>query len=262
MFPIRDDNPQVLTPYGTYAIIGLNVLVWILVQQFGSAGALVDSICHYGLKPAELLGRLPGPVRISLGSEGTCVIGDSAAWYTVFTSMFMHGGWMHVIGNMWFLWIFGDNVEDSMGTPRFVIFYLLCGLAAAGLQVVLSPGSVVPMVGASGAIGGVMGAYIVLYPRVNVHMLLFLGFFVTTFAVPAVFMLGYWFLIQLVSGVFSAGAEGGGVAFWAHVGGFAGGMLLVLLFRDRRLLARHPYYGWNQSQSGSERWRRIDRRRR
>jgi membrane associated rhomboid family serine protease len=170
--------------------------------------------------------------------------------------MFMHGGWMHLIGNMWFLWIFGNNVEDSMGHTRFVIFYLLCGFAAAAAQAVTDPDSIIPMVGASGAIGGVMGAYVLLYPRVNVHMLIFLGFYVTTIAVPAVFMLGYWFVLQLVSGAASIGAEGGGVAFWAHVGGFVAGAVLVLVFRDPRLLERHPYHGLKRA-SPTRSWRRT-----
>jgi membrane associated rhomboid family serine protease len=147
---------------------------------------------------------------------------------------------------MWFLWIFGNNVEDSMGHARFAVFYVLCGLAAAGLQVFSNPASAIPMVGASGAIGGVMGAYVLLYPRVNVHMLLWLGFYVTTFAIPAYWMLGYWFLVQVIGGVNAIGAQGGGVAFWAHVGGFVAGAVLVLAFRDPALLARHPYHGWRE----------------
>jgi membrane associated rhomboid family serine protease len=164
---------------------------------------------------------------------------------TWITHMFLHSGWLHLIGNMWFLWIFGDNVEDSMGHARFVLFYLLCGLAAAGLQVAASPASPIPMVGASGAIGGVMGAYVMLYPRVRVHLLLWLGFYVTTVDVPAAFMLFYWFALQLLGGAVGMAAEGGGVAFWAHVGGFVAGMLLVLVFRDPELVARHPFAGWN-----------------
>jgi membrane associated rhomboid family serine protease len=157
--------------------------------------------------------------------------------------MFLHGGWFHLIGNMWFLWIFGNNVEDSMGHGRFVVFYLLCGLAASALQVLSKPDSAIPMVGASGAIGGVMGAYIVLYPRVRVHLLLVLGFYVTTVAVPAAFMLGYWLLLQILGGTASLGGEGGGVAFWAHVGGFVAGAILVFPFRNPVLVHRHPYYG-------------------
>ncbi len=260
MFPIRDDNPQILTPYATYTIIALNSIAWVFVQGFGSTAPLVESICSFGLVPAQLLQSLPSNAAIPLGGDLVCVIGDGSGWYTTVTSMFMHGGWMHIIGNMWFLWIFGNNVEDAMGTLRFVIFYLLCGLAAAAFQIVSNPDSAVPMVGASGAIGGVMGAYIVLYPRVHVHMLVFFGFFVTTFAMPAVFMLGYWLLIQLFSGVLSIGGTGGGTAFWAHVGGFVAGMALIFVFRDKRLLARHPYHGMRQARSPTRSWRRIDRR--
>ncbi len=163
---------------------------------------------------------------------------------------------------MWFLWIFGDNVEDAMGRVRFAIFYLLCGLAAGALQVMADTGSVVPMVGASGAIGGVMGAYIVLYPRVHVHLLVILGFFVTTLAVPAVAMLGYWLLVQVLGGVTSFGATGGGVAFWAHVGGFAAGAILVLWFKDEELLHKHPYRGWRQQAHSGKLWGRVSKNRR
>jgi membrane associated rhomboid family serine protease len=260
MFPIRDDNPPILTPYATYAIIGINAIVWIFVQGFGATRPLAGSICTFGLVPAHLLQALPPGAAVPVGGGFVCNLGSGSAWYTPITSMFMHGGWMHVIGNMWFLWIFGNNVEDAMGTLRFIVFYLLCGLAAAALQVVANPDSTVPMVGASGAIGGVMGAYIMLYPRVHVHMLIFLGFFVTTLAVPAVFMLAYWLVIQLVSGVMSLGGEGGGVAFWAHIGGFVAGMVLILAFRDKKLLARHPYHGWSQARSPTRSWQRINRR--
>jgi membrane associated rhomboid family serine protease len=174
--------------------------------------------------------------------------------------MFMHGGWFHIVGNMWFLWIFGNNVEDAMGSVRFVFFYVVCGAAAAALQVFADPSSAIPMVGASGAIGGVMGAYVVLYPRVRVHMLIFLGFIVTTIAVPAILMLGYWILVQFIQGVGSVGGQGGGVAFWAHVGGFVAGAALIFLFRNPELLAQHPYWGWRKGRSPSPDWRRIDRR--
>jgi membrane associated rhomboid family serine protease len=180
-----------------------------------------------------------------MGDGWACVVDPEPSWITVFTHMFLHGGWLHLLGNMWFLWIFGNNVEDSMGAARFAVFYLLCGLAAAALQVAFQPDSAIPMVGASGAIGGVMGAYIVLYPRVHVQMLVILGLYVTTVSVPAVFMLGYWFVLQLVGGAVGVGEEGGGVAFWAHVGGFVTGALLVLLFRKPELVARHPYHGWS-----------------
>ncbi|NNC77054.1 MAG: rhomboid family intramembrane serine protease [Woeseiaceae bacterium] len=261
MIPIRDDNPQILMPIATIGIISLNVLAWAFLQGFGVEPALTESVCKLGLIPVDLMTAISGAVTTPVGPETFCTrfTGDES-WPTVFTSMFMHGGWFHIIGNMWFLWIFGDNVEDSMGHVRFVIFYLLCGLGAAGLQIAANPESAVPMVGASGAIGGVMGAYIVLYPRVHVHMLVFLGFFATTFAVPAMLMLGYWIVMQLVGGFGTLGASGGGVAFWAHVGGFVAGALLVLIFRDRELLQRHPYHGWKQPRSPTKNWRRIKRR--
>ncbi len=260
MFPIRDDNPQLRIPIATYTIMAVNVAVWVFVQGLGTNPALVESICQLGLIPGELLGTVPAGTRFPLGPDSVCRLGEGGTWYTVFSSMFMHGGWMHIIGNLWFLWIFGDNVEDSMGPGRFVVFYLLCGVAAAAAQVVTNTESIVPMVGASGAIGGVMGAYILLYPRVNVHMLFIFGFYITTFAIPAVFMLGYWFLVQLLSGFASLGASGGGVAFWAHVGGFAAGGILVMFFKNKRLLDRHPYHGFRRRRSPTRSWHRIDRR--
>jgi membrane associated rhomboid family serine protease len=260
VIPISDDNPTFLKPYATYAIIALNVLVWVLLQGMGSTRALAGSLCSFGLIPGELLQTVPAGTRIQVGPNLVCELGAEGNWLTPLTSMFMHGGWFHIIGNMWFLWIFGDNVEDSMGTGRFAVFYLLCGFAAAALQIIADPGSAVPMVGASGAIGGVMGAYVVLYPRVRVHMLIFLGFLVTRIAVPAVLMLGYWILLQLIEGVSTLGGPGGGVAFWAHVGGFVAGAVLIFAFRDPRLVDRHPYHGWRTGRSPSRDWERIRRR--
>ena len=246
MFPLYDENPHFLTPVTTTAIIAANVLAWIFVQGLGGAQALGTSVCELGLVPGELLQRLAPGTRVPLGDAFTCVTTAHPAWYTLLTSMFLHGGWMHLIGNMWFLWIFGNNVEDSMGHARFALFYLLCGLAAAALQIASQPASGVPMVGASGAIGGVMGAYVVLYPRVRIHTGVFLGFYFARFSVPAVVMLGYWFLLQLLGGASSLGRAGSGVAFWAHVGGFAAGVLLVPIFRDAELLARHPLQGFGR----------------
>ena len=225
----------------------------------GSDPALAGSVCRLGLIPGELLQTVPAGTRFQVGPNSLCVLGDASAWHTTITSMFLHGGWLHLVGNMWFMWIFGNNVEDSMGHVRFALFYVLCGLAAAAAQIVSNPDSAVPMVGASGAIGGVMGAYILLYPRVHVHMLVFFGFFITTIAVPAVLMLGYWLFVQVLSGFASLGAQGGGVAFWAHVGGFAAGAVLIFLFRDPELLRRHPYHGWHQRSSPTRNWRRIGR---
>ena len=241
MFPIKDENPHFLTPVVTWGLIAANAAVWLLVQGLGTRPAILDSVCHLGLIPGELLGNAAAG-SVELGPAYPCPLGEPA-WITVVSSMFLHGGWGHLLGNMWFLWIFGNNVEDSMGHLRFLVFYLLCGVAAAAFQVLSAPDSTIPMVGASGAIGGVMGAYIVLYPRVRVHLLLWLGFYVSTMVVPAFFMLGYWFLIQLLLGAV-APSGGGGVAFWAHVGGFAAGALLVLAFRDPALVRRHPHYGW------------------
>lgn len=248
MFPLKDDNPIFLTPFVTYALVLANVAAWIFVQGLGQPDELVRSVCELGLIPGELLGRVAEGTTVPLGNT-SCRIGASGQWWTIVSSMFLHGGWMHLIGNMWFLWIFGDNVEDSMGHGRFAVFYLLCGLAAAALQVGASPGSAIPMVGASGAIGGVMGAYVILYPMVRVHMLVFFGFFVTRFVVPAIFMLGYWFLVQLLGGAVSRQQPGqGGVAFWAHVGGFAAGVALIFAFRNRAMVDRHPLHGWSPRQ--------------
>ncbi len=239
MFPISDDNPTLRTPVVTYGLIALNVAVWVLVQGMGTEPKLIQSVCELGMIPGELFQTLPAGTEVPAGRGVACVLGDSPTWWTPLTSMFLHGGWLHLIGNMWFLHIFGNNVEDSMGRARFFLFYILCGLVAAFTQAFLSPNSAVPMVGASGAIGGVMGAYIVLYPRVQIHMLIFLFVFVTRIVVPAYWMLGYWFLMQLFSGYGSIGADRGGTAFWAHVGGFAAGALLIWLFRNPVLVAEH-----------------------
>jgi membrane associated rhomboid family serine protease len=238
LIPLRDDNPTLGASTATFAIIGANVAAWIFVQGLGSEPALARSLCELGAIPGELLGRVAPGVAVSLGEGLECVVGRSG-WYTVVTSMFMHGGWFHILGNMWFLWVFGDNVEDAMGPVRFVLFYLLCGVAAAFAHIASSPESAVPVVGASGAIGGVMGAYAVLYPRTPVHILIALGFYFTRIVVPAYLMLGYWFLLQLIGGVPALHGAGGGVAFWAHVGGFAAGIALLPLFRVRARVEAH-----------------------
>jgi len=250
MFPYRDENETLRTPYATYLLIGLNVLVWILIQGAGSPLALARSICDLGLIPGELTLSLTPGTAFPMGDGLTCLTDPGRQTAHVFTSMFLHGGWMHVLGNMWFLWIFGNNVEDAMGRLRFVVFYLLTGVAAALTQVVLTPASVVPMVGASGAISGVMGAYIVLYPRVRVFMFVWLGFFVTSIAWPAWMMLGYWLVLQFVSGLTAVGREGGGVAFWAHFGGFVGGVILVRLFARTDYLAERQASQWRPRRLG------------
>jgi membrane associated rhomboid family serine protease len=168
-------------------------------------------------------------------------VDPSPQYWTVISSMFMHGGWFHLIGNMVFLWVFGNNIEDAMGHTKFIFFYLLCGIAAAATQTFLSPHSVVPMVGASGAISGVLGAYILLYPRVRVHTLIILPIYITTVALPAYVMLGYWALLQLLGGLGSLNEiEKGGVAFFAHVGGFVAGLVLLRLFVSEDVLRRRP----------------------
>jgi len=230
MFPIRDENPTIRTSISTFIIIAANVAVWILVQGLGTEPSLAKSVCQFGAIPGELLGTVRAGTRVPIGPGLACMLDGNPNWITVITSMFMHGGWFHLLGNMWFLVVFGDNVEDVMGRVRFLVFYLLCGVAAVAAQMVSDPSSAVPMVGASGAIGGVMGAYVVLFPRAPVHLLVFLGFFITRVVVPAFFMLVYWFLLQVMGGFFSLGVASGGTAFWAHVGGFIAGIALVKVF--------------------------------
>jgi len=237
MFPYRDDNPTLLTPVVTLGLIALNILTWGWLQGFGLEPTLSASICRLGLIPGELLGALAPGTEIPAGRGMACVVGAVPTWHTAVTSMFLHGGWFHLLGNMWFLWVFGNNVEDSMGHGRFVVFYLVCGLAAAAAQVVTEPASPIPMVGASGAISGVMGAYVLLYPRVRVRVLVFLGILFMRVGLPAWAMLGYWFLLQLAGAAMAPGGEGG-IAFWAHAAGFLAGLALIPLFRDPRLIAR------------------------
>ncbi len=233
-FPYKDDNPTLSAPVATFGLIALNVLVWVLIQGMGTEPRLSASVCELGLIPGEILRRLPAGTPVGGGIP--CEISGSPNWITPLSSMFMHGGWLHLIGNMWFLWVFGNNIEDSMGRVRFVVFYLLTGLVAAATQAFINPASPIPMVGASGAISGVMGAYIVLYPKVRVHLLVFVVIFFTRISVPAIFMLGYWFLLQLLGGLPTLARESGGVAFWAHTGGFVAGMALIYPFRNLALV--------------------------
>jgi membrane associated rhomboid family serine protease len=230
MIPIRDENPTLHTSAATFIIIGLNIAAWIFIQGAGFNPGLVKSICSFGLIPGELTGMVPPGTEVRVAAGYACVTEQHPNWISILTSIFMHGGWLHLIGNMWFLAIFGDNVEDVMGPFKFVLFYLLCGFAAEAAQVIANPSSPVPMVGASGAIGGVMGAYAVLFPRAPVHLLVFFGIFFTRIVVPAYLMLGYWFLLQFFGGFFSLGSSSGGVAFWAHIGGFIAGIIALTLF--------------------------------
>jgi membrane associated rhomboid family serine protease len=250
MFPYRDENETIRTPYATFVLIAVNVAVWLLVQGAGSELALARSICNFGLIPGELTLSVPVGTSFRMGERLLCLTDPGRQTSHIFTSMFLHGGWMHILGNMWFMWIFGNNVEDAMGRFRFVVFYLLTGVAAALTQVFITPASAVPMVGASGAISGVMGAYIVLYPRARVFMLIVLGFYVTSMAWPAWMMLGYWLVLQFVSGLMAIDKEGGGVAFWAHFGGFAAGVVLIKLFARSDYLAEHQSRRWEPRRLG------------
>jgi membrane associated rhomboid family serine protease len=220
MIPYRDENETQRTAYVTITIIALNILAWIFIQGAGARFPLAESVCNLGLIPGELTATLPPGSSFPMDQDLVCLTDPGRQPLNLFTSMFLHGSWLHLLGNMWFLWVFGNNIEDSMGHGRFVVFYLLGGLAAAFLQVFMNPTSVIPMVGASGAISAVMGAYLVLYPRVKVYAILPIFLFITTVALPAWAMLGYWMLLQFLGGLRSIGASGGGVASWAHVGGF------------------------------------------
>ncbi len=223
--PLFDDNPTRRAPVVTYALIALCVLVYLWQASLGprEGGAAIYS---FGVIPAVLFGRAELPPQLEA----------VPAWATVFTSMFMHGGVMHLLGNMLYLWIFGNNVEDSMGRGRFVAFYLLCGMAAALAQAFAAPGSEVPMIGASGAIGGVLGAYLMLHPKANVRVFMWVIIIVRMINVPALIVLGVWFAGQIMSGVTTPTTDdGGGVAFWAHVGGFVAGAALVTVFKRREV---------------------------
>lgn len=220
MLPISDDNRgRRSQPYVIWALIVINVLVFIYESLLDERdlAALFD---QWAVIPAEI-------------SSGNLV-------YTLVTCAFLHGSWLHLGGNMLFLWIFGDNVEDVMGHTRFLVFYVLVAVIASGVQVAISPESTVPLVGASGAIAGVLAAYIVMFPRGRIHTIVFLGIFFTAIMLPAWMMIGYWIVIQVISGVGTLGVENatGGVAFFAHIGGFFAGLALVWLFRDRERLER------------------------
>src|SRR5213594_230136 len=241
MFPYKDENPTERPAIVTVAIIIANVLAFLLVQGAGAQGPLARSVCDFGLIPGEILRSVKPGSGVELAPGFICMVHAVPKYWTVLTSMFMHGGWFHLIGNMLFLWVFGNNIEDAMGHGKFLIFYLLCGVVAAAAQTFISPHSVVPMVGASGAISGVLGAYLLLYPKVRVHTLIILPIYITTVALPAWVMLGYWILLQVLSGLGSLSeVEGGGVAFFAHVGGFVTGLVLVKLFASEDVLRRRP----------------------
>ena len=234
MIPLYDDVPTRRFPTVTVLLIVVNVVVFLyeMLLQFAGGDQLLNQfIFDYGLVPARL-------ARFGL---------TPPVLWTFFTSMFLHGGWLHIIGNMLFLWVFGNNVEDIMGHFWFLIFYLVCGFAASFAQVFISWGSPVPGIGASGAIAGVLAAYLIFFPRAKVETLIFLGIIGFIRAVPAVIVLGFWFILQLLSGVTTLGAAqaSGGVAYFAHIGGFLAGLVLALPWLGRARASRRyiPYYG-------------------
>jgi membrane associated rhomboid family serine protease len=235
MIPISDDNPTLRFPLMTVLLLLSLGAVWIFVQGAGDGLDVARTVCNLGLVPGELTHLAPLKTAVPLGYGRACLVdNDPINIFTPLTSMFLHGSWMHLLGNCLFLWIFGNNVEDSMGRFRFLIFYLLCGLTAAAVQVISGPASPVPMVGASGAIAGVLGAYLWLYPRVRVNVLIF--FFVVS--LPAYLVLLWWIGLQVLTAHLSGlRAESTGVAVWAHIGGFAAGMLFVHFFRNSTLVA-------------------------
>jgi membrane associated rhomboid family serine protease len=236
VIPLHDDNPTTTRPYVTVGILIACVLAYVWQHLLLSKVGAQQAAYAFGLVPAVLTGREMLPPEI----------GVIPAWTTILTSMFMHGGFWHLAGNMLYLWVFGNNVEEAMGHTRFFIFYVACGIAAVFAQVLPNPGSIVPMVGASGAISGVLGAYLLLYPRARVLLGLPVGFLIVQLGrFPAIWVLAAWFGLQLVMGSIaaaqSAGESQGGIAFGAHIGGFIAGLALVTIFkrRDVRLWRRH-----------------------
>ena len=219
MIPYKDDNPINITPFSTIVIISLNMLVFIMQVMSGEDSKSI--VYSYGAIPHNLISfQSNQPIPPAL---------------TVLTSMFMHGGLFHLAWNMLYFWIFGNNIEERLGHVRFIIFYLFCGVVAAFSHALLSPGSTVPMIGASGAIAGMLGAYILLFPMAKVHTLVFLGFYITVIKIPALIVIGFWAIIQVVSGLISQGnAAQGGIAFFAHVGGFVAGLSTIKLWQPRR----------------------------
>jgi len=235
MIPIRDDQPRFSTPYVNYFLIGQNIVVFLMEWLTGvqHQHALNAFLYEFGVVPRNVTGLL----------TGTPTFSPVAAILPIFTSMFLHASWEHVIGNMWFLWIFGDNIEDYLGHFKYLMFYLLSGVAAAFTQIALTPSSGVPSVGASGAIAGALGAYFVLYPRARVLTWFPIVFF---FYLPAWVMLGYWFVVQFLSGtatsITATTQPSGGIAFWAHVGGFVSGVVLIKVLPQRP--QRNRYATW------------------
>ncbi|MGE5242475.1 MAG: rhomboid family intramembrane serine protease [Bacteroidota bacterium] len=223
MIPLRDDNPTTIKPIVTISFIVLCSLIFLWQLSLGVNGFRA-AVMSLGVIPATLFGDKNLPPELALVPPTM----------TVLTSQFLHGSWMHLIGNMLYLWIFGNNVEDAMGHARFAIFYLLCGIVAALAQALPNPDSTLPMIGASGAISGVLGAYLLLFPHARVLVLIPLGFYSRLVPLPAMVVLGFWFVLQLISSAL-ADPRAGGVAFGAHIGGFIAGMVLLLLFKQRHV---------------------------
>jgi len=220
MIPLRDDNPSSTRPFVTYLIIAVCVAAFLYMRSLGSESQIERFVFRYGAIPGEVTGR-----------SGAAVTEE---YPTLITSMFLHGGWLHLGGNMLYLWIFGDNVEDRMGHVGFLIFYIITGIAAVMSHILLEPNSSVPLIGASGAIAGVLGAYLVLFPRHRILSLIPFGLFSRFVHVPAIYFLPIWFVLQLISGLVSiAAGQAQGIAWWAHVGGFVAGMVLVFVFARR-----------------------------
>ncbi len=239
MIPLHDDNPTEITPYVTITLIVLCSLVFFYEAAL-PAHIAQAFVFQYGAIPAVIFGNVP-----DLADEAMAV----PVTLTLLTSMFLHGGWMHLIGNMLYLWIFGNNIEDVMGHVKFVIFYVVCGIIAAMSHAFTDPSSGIPMVGASGAISGVLGAYLLLFPHAQVMVLIPLGFFTRAMYVPAGWVLGFWFVMQLLSGGMSLGRGGGGVAFFAHIGGFVAGMALIGFFKHPhvKFFAAARHRGWRSA---------------
>ena len=225
MFPLRDENPTTLSPLSTLGVIAACSAVWVFLQGAGmSEETYYSSICNLGVIPAELTGSFNMSTQ-----EGPCPTGG-IGWPTLFTSMFSHGSWMHLIGNMWFLWIFGNNIEDAMGHMRFMVFFILTGLIADGAHIFLSPDSSIPTVGASGAISGIMGAYFILYPKARIETFVFYH----VVPIPAWAFLGIWMGMQFLGLGAPETGDGGGIAYAAHLGGLFAGLGLVFLFRKTK----------------------------
>ena len=244
--PLYDDNPTLRLPVVTYGLIGACVLVFLWQLGLGPRAAS-NAIYSYGMVPAVLFGHAELPARLR----------HVPAWATIFTSMFLHGGWLHLIGNMIYLWLFGKAVENALGASRYLVFYLVCGAAAALTQAMTDPTTTAPMIGASGAIAGTLGGYLVLYPRSNVVVFVWIFVLVRLIAVPAVILLVLWFGLQLMSALSATPGEPG-VAFWAHIGGFVAGMVLIVFLRRRgvRLLqpSRTSYFSVGNPRGVRGRW--------